>query len=96
MERALNSHCSIISRGFLAYLSRKFTDCFFVALYLVILMVVTTKVAKASLDKALAEDGDIEGILGSPRLPIVAEPPLDLQKPLIIKIDSPGNHHEKQ
>ncbi|KAG5567599.1 hypothetical protein RHGRI_002966 [Rhododendron griersonianum] len=62
----------------------------------VILMVVTTKVAKASLDKALAEDGDIEGILGSPRLPIVAEPPLDLQKPLIIKIDSPGNHHEKQ
>ncbi|KAI8574557.1 hypothetical protein RHMOL_Rhmol01G0363900 [Rhododendron molle] len=62
----------------------------------VLLMVVTTKVAKASLDKALAEDGDIEGILGSPRLPIVAEPPLDLQKPLIIKIDSPGNHHEKQ
>lgn len=62
----------------------------------VILMVFTTKVAKASLDKALAENGDIEGILGSPRLPIVAEPPVDLQKPLIIKIDSSGDHHEKQ
>lgn len=72
------------------------TASLFVVLYLVILMVFTTKVAKASLDKALAENGDIEGILGSPRLPIVAEPPVDLQKPLIIKIDSLEDHHEKQ
>ncbi|CAL5353834.1 unnamed protein product [Camellia sinensis] len=62
----------------------------------VILMVYITKVAKASLDKALAENGDIEGIFGSePRLPIVAEPPLDIQKPFIIKIDSPGDHRVK-
>lgn len=62
----------------------------------VILMVYITKVAKASLDKALAENSDIEGIFGSqPRLPIVAEPPLDIQKPFIIKIDSPGDHHVK-
>lgn len=62
----------------------------------VILMVYITKVAKASLDKALAENGDIEGIFGSePRLPIVAEPPLDIQKPFIIKIDSPRDHRVK-
>ncbi|KAL7172324.1 hypothetical protein ACSBR2_031923 [Camellia fascicularis] len=63
----------------------------------VILMVYITKVAKASLDKALAENSDIEGIFGSqPRLPIVAEPPLDIQKPFIIKIDdSPGDHRVK-
>lgn len=62
----------------------------------VILMVYITKVAKAALDKALAENSDIEGIFGSqPRLPIVAEPPLDIQKPFIIKIDSPGDHRVK-
>ncbi|KAL6968348.1 hypothetical protein U1Q18_034150 [Sarracenia purpurea var. burkii] len=61
----------------------------------VILMVYTTKVAKASLDKALAENADIEGILGSPQLPIIAEQRLDLEKPLIIKIDPPGADRAK-
>ncbi|XP_057499359.1 uncharacterized protein LOC130783639 [Actinidia eriantha] len=51
-----------------------------------ILMVYTTKVAKASLDKALAENANIDGILASPVLPIIQELPLDLQTPLIVKI----------
>ncbi|XP_057474314.1 uncharacterized protein LOC130762602 [Actinidia eriantha] len=61
----------------------------------VILMVYTTKVAKASLDKALAENADIDSILASAVLPIVQEPPLDLQTPLIVKIDPPSDHHMK-
>ncbi|XP_057508537.1 uncharacterized protein LOC130791412 [Actinidia eriantha] len=61
----------------------------------VILMVYTTKVAKASLDKALAENADIDGILASPVLPIVQESPLDLQTPLIVKIDPPSDHPMK-
>lgn len=60
----------------------------------VILIVCITRIAKASLDKALAENGDLEGIMASPGLPIVAETPLDLQKPLIIKIDSSREDHE--
>lgn len=63
----------------------------------VTVLVYITKVAKASLEKALEENGEIEGILGSQRLPIVAaeESPLDLEKPLIIKIDSSEVDHSK-
>ena len=49
-----------------------------------------TRVAKAALEKALAENGDAVDYLGlSPRLPVAAESPVDLNLPLIIKIDSP-------
>ncbi|RWR94738.1 SNARE associated Golgi protein family [Cinnamomum micranthum f. kanehirae] len=58
----------------------------------VVLMVCVTKVAKAALDKALAENMEVDGILASPQLPIVSEPPLDLHQPLIVKIDSVDNH----
>jgi uncharacterized membrane protein YdjX (TVP38/TMEM64 family) len=58
-------------------------------------LVYITKVAKASLEKALEENGDLEGLLGSPRvLPVVAvtteEVKSDLEIPLIIKIESPS------
>lgn len=53
----------------------------------VVLMVCVTKVAKAALEKALAENDDIDSITGSPQLPIMAEPPVDLHQPLIIKIE---------
>ncbi|GLT81465.1 hypothetical protein SLA2020_528500 [Shorea laevis] len=59
-----------------------------------ILIVRVTKVAKSALDKALAENEDVNGIVDSPQLPIVAEPALDLNQPLIIKIDSPEDTHE--
>lgn len=53
----------------------------------VILMIYITRVAKASLEKALAENGDIESLISSPKLPIVTNPPSeDLHKPLVIKI----------
>ncbi|KAL5157622.1 TVP38/TMEM64 family membrane protein slr0305 [Glycine soja] len=61
----------------------------------VVLMICVTRVAKAALDKALAENEDIDGITSSPDLPIVAEPSADLNQPLIIKIDSSEDSHEK-
>ncbi|XXG83460.1 hypothetical protein AAC387_Pa10g1205 [Persea americana] len=54
----------------------------------VVLVVCVTKVAKAALDKALAENMEVDGIFDSPQLPIVSDPPLDLHQPLIIKVDS--------
>ncbi|CAJ2658454.1 TVP38/TMEM64 family membrane protein slr0305-like [Trifolium pratense] len=62
----------------------------------VVLMICVTKVAKSALDKALAENEDIDGNGSSPELPIVAEPSSsDLNQPLIIKIDSTEDNHEK-
>lgn len=57
-------------------------------------MISVTRVAKAALEKALAENEDIESILASPEIPIVAEQPVDLHQPLIIKIDSAEDRHE--
>jgi hypothetical protein len=58
-------------------------------------MICVTKVAKAALEKALAENEDIEGVLASPQLPVVAEPPVDLNQPLIIKIDPSEDDYGK-
>lgn len=59
-------------------------------LHAVVLAYCVTRVAKAALEKALAENGDAADYLGlSSQLPIVAESPVDLNQPLIIKIDSP-------
>ncbi|KAF7813768.1 TVP38/TMEM64 family membrane protein slr0305 family [Senna tora] len=61
----------------------------------VIMMICVTKVAKSALEKALAENEDIDGTASSPDLPIVAEHPVDLNQPLIIKIDPPAqDNHE--
>lgn len=57
-------------------------------------MICVTKVAKSALDKALAENEDIDGT-SSPELPIAAEPSPDLNQPLIIKIDSAQDNREK-
>ncbi|KAF4346302.1 hypothetical protein G4B88_009964 [Cannabis sativa] len=61
----------------------------------IIILVFITKVAKASLDKALAENGEVEGVSSPETLPISSNSPLDLQKPLIIKIDPIDEHHER-
>ncbi|KAL6343481.1 hypothetical protein AAG906_024846 [Vitis piasezkii] len=61
----------------------------------VILMVCVTKVAKAALEKALAENEDIDGIVAAPQLPIVSDPSLDLQQPLVVKIDPTQDNQEK-
>ncbi|XP_041001011.1 TVP38/TMEM64 family membrane protein slr0305 [Juglans microcarpa x Juglans regia] len=60
----------------------------------VVLIICVTKVAKAALEKALAENEDIDGILASPQLPIADELPVDLSQPLIIKIDPSRDDHE--
>lgn len=55
-----------------------------------------TKVAKASLDKALAENPDVGSVLVTPQLPVtVTAPPSDLHQPLVIKIDPSNDDHEK-
>lgn len=63
-------------------------------------MVCITKGAKASLDKVLAENAEVEeGILSPSSMlpPIAADSSLDLQKPLIIRVDSDPliEDHEK-
>ncbi|POO02282.1 Transmembrane protein [Trema orientale] len=60
----------------------------------VVLMICVTRVAKAALEKALAENEDIDGIIGSPELPISADPAADLNQPLIIKINPSEEKHE--
>ncbi|XP_050365589.1 uncharacterized protein LOC126784147 [Argentina anserina] len=54
----------------------------------VILLICISKVAKAALEKALADNAEVEGIFSSSTLPIVAGPSPDLPKTLIIQIDS--------
>ncbi|KAL4272524.1 hypothetical protein GQ457_13G015680 [Hibiscus cannabinus] len=61
----------------------------------VVLMICVTRVAKSALDKALAENEDVDSIIDSPQLPIVGEAPGNLHEPLIIKIDAPDDTHEK-
>ena len=58
-------------------------------------MVCVTKVAKSALEKALAENEDIDSNVESPQLPIVGEAHVDLHHPLIIKIDPADDTHEK-
>lgn len=50
-------------------------------------MVSVTRVAKAALEKALAENDNVDDILASPKLPVVADPHGDIHQSLIIKID---------
>ncbi|XP_020228669.1 uncharacterized protein LOC109809700 [Cajanus cajan] len=61
----------------------------------VVLMIWVTKVAQAALDKSLAECEDMDGTASSPELPIVTEPSVDLNQPLIIKTDQDEDNHEK-
>ena len=58
-------------------------------------MFCVTKVAKSALDKALAENEDLDFILASSQLTIVADIPVNLNQPLIIKIDPSEDRHEK-
>lgn len=61
----------------------------------VVLMFCVTRVAKAALEKALAENEDLDGVLAASQLPIVAEPAADLNQPLVIKIEPSEENHEK-
>ncbi|KZV17244.1 hypothetical protein F511_24036 [Dorcoceras hygrometricum] len=55
----------------------------------VVLMICVTRVAKAALEKALAENKDTDTDALSPQLPIVDESSHNLHQPLIIRVDAP-------
>ncbi|KAL6548818.1 hypothetical protein OROHE_008663 [Orobanche hederae] len=57
----------------------------------VVLLICVTKVAKSAFDKALAEHEDIYDVVGSEE-PIECDHGVDLQQPLLIKIDSSNSH----
>lgn len=61
----------------------------------VFLIICVTRVAKAALEKALAENEDIDDIFPIPELPTVVDSAARLDQPLIIKIDSAQDNHEK-
>lgn len=61
----------------------------------VILIFCVTRVARRALEKALAENEDLDGTAPSPQLPIVADSPVHLNEPLLIKIDPSQDNHEK-
>ncbi|CAA0839885.1 SNARE associated Golgi protein family [Striga hermonthica] len=55
------------------------------------------RVAKAALEKALAENEglDVDGNIFSPQLPVTAIPAVNLNEPLIIQIDTNQDNHGK-
>lgn len=62
----------------------------------VVLMVLVTRVARKSLNKALEEnEGKLDCILVTPDLPVVNEPHLDILHPLIIKVEPRVNNHDQ-
>ncbi|KAL6518232.1 hypothetical protein OROMI_033933 [Orobanche minor] len=58
---------------------------------LMVLLICVTKVAKLAFDKALAKYEDIDDVVGSEE-PIERDHGVDLQQPLLIKIDSSNSH----
>ena len=64
------------------------------ALVTVVLLICVTKVAKSALDKALAENEDIDDDVGAAEESTEVDR-VDLQQPLLIKIDSSEDSHEK-
>lgn len=62
----------------------------------VVLMVLVTKVARKSLNKALEEnEGKLDCFLVTPDLPVVNEAHLDILHPLIIKVEPRVNNHDQ-
>ncbi|KAL6492941.1 Fe-S cluster-binding ribosome biosynthesis protein [Orobanche gracilis] len=59
----------------------------------VVLLICVTKGAKSAFDKALAEHEDIDDAVGSEE-PTEHDHGVDLQQPLLIKIDSSGSHQK--
>ncbi|KAL6584540.1 hypothetical protein OROMI_003829 [Orobanche minor] len=58
-----------------------------------VLLICVTKVAKSAFDKALAEHADLHDSLGSEE-PTKRDHGVDLQQPLLIKIDSSDSHQK--
>ncbi|KAL6547463.1 hypothetical protein OROMI_023184 [Orobanche minor] len=56
-----------------------------------VLLICVTKVANSAFDKALAKHEDIDDVVGSEE-PTECDHGVDLQQPLLIKIDSSDSH----
>lgn len=64
-------------------------------LFAVALMICVTKVAKSALESALAENEEIDGrSVESPSLR--DDPMVDMQQPLLVKIDDPPQPQDNQ
>ncbi|KAL2339146.1 hypothetical protein Fmac_013592 [Flemingia macrophylla] len=74
---------------------RQWLGCSAADKWLMVLMIWVTKVAKSALDNALAECEDMDGTESSPELPIATEPLVDLNQPLIVKIDQDEDNRGK-
>ncbi|KAL6573982.1 hypothetical protein OROHE_001524 [Orobanche hederae] len=61
---------------------------------LMVLLICVTKVEKSAFDKALAEHEDIDDVVGSEE-PTERDHGVDLQRPLLIKIDSSDSHQKR-
>ncbi|XP_061345550.1 uncharacterized protein LOC133291315 [Gastrolobium bilobum] len=78
-------YLSDVTHGWGNFSKTRWALIFFSLVISVVLMICVTKVAKSSLDKALAECEDMDDTTSSPELPIVTEPSVDLNQPLIIR-----------
>ncbi|KAL6580842.1 hypothetical protein OROMI_006765 [Orobanche minor] len=58
-----------------------------------VLFICVAKVAKSTFDKVLAEHEDIDDVVGSEE-PTERDHGVDLQQPLLIKIDSSDSHQK--
>ncbi|KAL6569053.1 hypothetical protein OROGR_000778 [Orobanche gracilis] len=58
-----------------------------------VLLICVTKVVKSAFDKALAEHEDIDDVVGSEE-PTERDHGVNLEKPLLIKIDSSDSHQK--
>ncbi|TYI92137.1 hypothetical protein E1A91_D02G046600v1 [Gossypium mustelinum] len=83
---------SDVTHGWNEFSTARWAFLIFGLVVSVVLMICVTKVAKTALDKALAESEDVDSTVGSsPELPVDSEAPVDLQQPLIIKVESGDN-----
>ncbi|PIN17370.1 hypothetical protein CDL12_09971 [Handroanthus impetiginosus] len=60
----------------------------------VVLMIIVTRVAKAALEKALAENEDLDGNVVPSEPPVLVDSTANLRQPLIIKVDTPQESHQ--
>ncbi|KAK6146099.1 hypothetical protein DH2020_019968 [Rehmannia glutinosa] len=79
---------SDVTHGWSEFSKTRWANCL-LDLLAVVLMIYVTRVAKAALDKALAENEGVNGDLPSPELPVAADDSsVNLHQPLIVKTDT--------
>ncbi|KAL1548562.1 TVP38/TMEM64 family membrane protein-like protein [Salvia divinorum] len=86
---------SDVTHGWHEFSRTRLAFIFLGLLVSVVLIICITRVAKAALEKALAETGEcLDGDAMPQSLPLVSSPSVNLHEPLIIKIDTDQDNHE--